>query len=136
MKIKKHPQLNIYQTIPRALLPFKPLGTLALLLLVSCSSTETVCLPQATTSTKTVPRPQTATSRTFADWCLNKNKQSVETRRTVDVLLQVAKTQDCKQADKFLSTRITLDLDEKQITDIKPLSSLTNLTQLQLNNKQ
>ena len=71
-------------------------------------------------------------------WCLNKNKESVETKHTVDVLLQVAETQDCNQANKFLSTRtpFTLILTNKQITDLRPLSSLTNLTDLYLYNNQ
>ncbi len=77
---------------------------------------------------------QTTTPRTFADWCLNKTKESVETLHTVDVLLQVAKTQDCHQASRLLSARTELFLENTQIADLKPFSSLTNLTRLFLNN--
>ena len=50
-----------------------------------------------------------------------------ETRQTVDVLLQVAKTPDCLQANQLLSTLTKLDLNSKQLTDLRPLSSFTNL---------
>jgi internalin A len=69
---------------------------------------------------------------TFTDWCLNKNHLSVETKHTVDVLLQVAQTDNCHEAHKLLSTRTELSLNDSQITDLKPLSSFTNLTKLSL----
>jgi internalin A len=75
-----------------------------------------------------------ATTRTFADWCLNKNKESVQTKYTVNVLLQVAQTQDCHQANQILATRTELFLQARQIADLKPLSSLTNLIELYLYN--
>jgi hypothetical protein len=79
---------------------------------------------------------ETTTPRTFADWCLNKANLSGETLHTVDALLQVAKTQDCNQADKLLSTRTSLSLRNNKIADLKPLSTLTNLTELSLGSNQ
>lgn len=70
MNVGKHPQRNIYKAF--ALLGVLSLGTLTLFLFVS-----SFCA-------KAVPLENTTTPRTFADWCLNKPKFSVETRRTND----------------------------------------------------
>jgi internalin A len=151
MNVKKHPQLNLNLAILRTLPPFRPLATLLVFLSVSCSAATTASLPQITTvsnpysskakrikriSGTTASLPQTTTARTFADWCLNKNNLSVQTKHTVDVLLQEAQTQDCHRASKLLSTRTELSLNNNQITDLKPLSSLTKLTYLVLDNNQ
>ena len=74
--------------------------------------------------------------RTFADWCLNKANLSRETLHTVDALLEVVKTQDCNLANKLLSTRTWLNLTSNRITDIRPLSTLINLTRLDLGNNR
>jgi internalin A len=60
----------------------------------------------------------------------------VETLHTINALLQVAKTTDCNQASKLLSALTTLTLFGNQISDLRPLSSLTNLTGLSLDNNQ
>jgi|ERR687886_1671343 internalin A len=52
-----------------------------------------------------VPLKETATPKRFANWCLNKANLPPDTRHTVDVLLQVARTQECDRASKQLSTR-------------------------------
>ena len=83
-----------------------------------------------------IPLEQTSTPRRFVDWCLNKAKLTSATRHTVEVLLQQAKTQDCDQADRYLSTHTILVLSNNQITDLKPLSSLTRLTYLYLSDNQ
>ena len=100
------------------------LSTLALVQLVSSSPADAI------------PPQQATAPRTFADWCLDRNNLSVQTRHTVDALLQVAQTTDCHQASKLLSTRTALSLNYNQITDLKPLSTLTNLTELFLINNQ
>jgi len=74
--------------------------------------------------------------RTFADWCRQKADLSPEARRTVEVLLQKAETTECDAADRELSSLTGLYLDNNQISDIKPLESLTNLTWLFLDNNQ
>ena len=124
MKVKKHPQLNLNLAIPRTLPLFRPLATLFVFLSVSSSAAGTASLPQTTTP------------RTFADWCLNQANLSVQTQRTVDVLLRVAKTTDCNQASSLLSTRTELSLKNNKITDLTPLSGLTNLAALVLDNNQ
>jgi len=118
MKVEKPPQLNknLASTLPSVRL----LGTLFGILFV-------LGFPVLATENKEITTP-----KTFTDWCLNKNNLSVETRHTVDVLLQEAETSDCHQAEKLLSTLTHLSPMGGQITDLKPLSTLTNLTSLQL----
>ncbi|WP_243406902.1 leucine-rich repeat domain-containing protein [Cuspidothrix issatschenkoi] len=72
------------------------------------------------------------TPKTFTEWCQQKASLPQETRRTVEALLKVAKTQNCSQANQTLTKLTSLDLRENQISDIKPLSTLTNLTSLDL----
>jgi internalin A len=122
MKVKKHHQLK--NNSATTLSGVRSLGTLFVFFFVSCFPAYAV------------PFQETTTARTFADWCLNKHNLKVETKRTIDVLLQVAKTADCHQGSSLLSTRTELDLNNNQITDLKPLSGLTNLTNLYLANNQ
>jgi len=122
MKVKKHHQLK--NNSATTLSGVRPLGTLFVFFFVSSFPVQAVSLQETTTP------------KTFADWCLNKNNLSVETLRTIDALLQVAKTTDCNQASKLLSALTELFLDSNQIADLKPLSTLTNLTELKLNNNQ
>ena len=70
--------------------------------------------------------------RTFADWCRQKADLSPEAKRTVELLLKEAGTTECDAANQTLSSLTQLDLDNNQISDIKPLESLTNLTSLSL----
>jgi len=78
-----------------------------------------------------------ATPVPFATLCKNKDKPgilgiNVERRHTVDVLLEVAGTQDCEKAEAKLKSLTSLSLFHKQISDFSPLESLTNLTTLDL----
>ena len=73
---------------------------------------------------------------TFADWCRQKADLSPETKHTVEVLLKEAGTTDCDVANQKLSSLTALRLSENQISDIKPLASLTNLTSLLLKGNQ
>ena len=70
--------------------------------------------------------------RTFADWCRQKADLSPEAKHTVEVLLQNANTTECDAANQRLVSIRSLDLSDKEISDIKPLESLTNLTILYL----
>ena len=72
------------------------------------------------------------TPKTFKEWCQQKASLPQETRYTVEVLLNVAKTQNCSQANQTLTKLTSLNLSVNQISDIKPLSNLTNLTSLSL----
>jgi internalin A len=75
-------------------------------------------------------------AQTFTEWCQQKANLSQQRRRTVEVLLQVAKTQNCGQANQTLTNLTELSLEQNQISDIKPLSNLTNLTELSLGGNQ
>src|SRR4028118_1084260 len=68
--------------------------------------------------------------RTFADWCRQKDSLSPEAKHTVEVLLEKAGTTECDAADRTLSSLTYLFLSYNQISDIKPLASLTNLSLL------
>ena len=70
--------------------------------------------------------------RTFADWCRQKADLSPEAKRTVEVLLQKAETTECDAANQTLSSLTGLYLGNNQISDIKPLESLTKLTKIRL----
>jgi internalin A len=74
--------------------------------------------------------------RTFADWCRQKADLSPEAKHTVEVLLQQAGTTECDAANQTLLSLTGLLLPNNQISDIKPLESLTNLTVLFLPNNQ
>jgi len=118
MKVCKHLKLN---KNPASTLPgVRSLGTLAFFLFVSSFPAQAASLQEITTP------------KTFADWCLNKANLSVETKRTIDALLEEAKTQDCHQANKLLSRSTSLNLFYKSISDLRPLSTLTNLRELDL----
>jgi internalin A len=70
------------------------------------------------------------TPKTFTEWCEQKGSLSKETRHTVEVLLKVAETQNCSQANQMLTKLKELNLKENQIKNIEPLFNLTNLTNL------
>jgi len=122
MKVCKSLKLN--KNLASMLPGVRSLGTLALFLFVSSIPVQAVSLQETTTP------------RTFADWCLNKNNLSVETKHTIDVLLEQARTTDCNQASKVLSAVTEFSLSHYRIADLKPLSTLTNLTYLSLGNNR
>ena len=74
--------------------------------------------------------------RTFADWCREKDSLSPEAKHIVELLLEEAGTTECDAADRTLSSLTELNLSAVnsgiEISDIKPLASLTNLTKLSL----
>lgn len=68
--------------------------------------------------------------RRFADWCLHKDSLSPKARHTVEQLLAEVITSDCYQAEQQLASVIRLRLNYQEISDITPLSTLTNLATL------
>jgi internalin A len=86
--------------------------------------------------TPKVTAAPTKTPKTFTEWCQKKASLPQETRGTVEALLQVAKTQNCSQANQMLTNLTSLDLSANEISDIKPLSNLTNLTSLNLSTNE
>ena len=79
-------------------------------------------------------QPPTFTS--FADYCLHKDSLTEAARHTVEVLLEIADTSDCNEAERILLNCTSLNLDSNLLTDISPLSTLTNLTELYLHNNK
>jgi internalin A len=89
-----------------------------------------------------------ANNQSFEQWCVQKNSLPAETRKTVELLLKKSGTQDCKLADSKLNTLSEIylhenqlfsdeiNLPENQISDIKPIASLRNLTRLSLSFNQ
>lgn len=88
----------------------------------------------STPSTQTAfAQGNTSTSpKTFREWCLEKANQTPQVQKTIDALLLRVQTQDCTQASRTLRLRTTLDLTNASLTDLSPLSSLTQLTSLNL----
>jgi internalin A len=72
----------------------------------------------------------------FKEWCHQQASLSAERRITVEVLLAQAETNDCELAAKNLLSRTALYLDQKGISDLSPLSELTNLESLSLHNNR
>ena len=128
--------------------------------LVSCQASQISAVPvndknierQSLDNKNTENKPistKNADYKSFEQWCLNKDSLSVETRKTVELMLKVSATQDCKLADSKLRSVSNLDLVVKldydaglldaayraeplKISDLRPLASLTNLTTLNL----
>ena len=66
-------------------------------------------------------------NQSFEQWCLQKKSLPTETKKTVEVLLKKAGTQNCKLADSRLKSSTILKMAFDQTSDLKPLASLTNL---------
>ena len=78
------------------------------------------------------PKPQNQESiKSFSQWCKQKDSLPKETKHTVEVLLKKAAAYDCASAEQILNERQQLIL-KNQISDLKPLAGLTNLTTLLL----
>lgn len=85
--------------------------------------------------------------RSIFDWCIHKDKLSGTTRNLVETLLLKAETTDCGIAQQRLSQMTSLNLDATPlsnpdqvtagpISDLRPLSTLTQLTSLNLYHQQ
>jgi internalin A len=75
--------------------------------------------------------PQLIT-KSFAQWCEEKNNLPADSKLTVDLLLKEADTKDCKLANTKLRKLTQLDLYHNDISNLEPLASLSNLTSLDL----
>jgi internalin A len=80
-----------------------------------------------------IQQPKT---KTFAQWCQQKNAVPATTKLTIDLLLKQAGTKNCALADSKISSLTELNLSESGISDLKPLSGLTKLTSLSLYNNK
>lgn len=72
----------------------------------------------------------------FKQLCQKLTSLSAERRKTVEALLAEAGTSDCELAAKNLSSRTALNLVSRGISDLSPLSGLTNLAGLYFYNNQ
>jgi internalin A len=66
----------------------------------------------------------------FFDWCTLPIE--AEARHTVDVLLILADTQDCRKASQVLSAMEEIDLSYSDIVDLRPLRAFPKLRSLDL----
>ena len=83
-----------------------------------------------------VATTQKKTPKTFLQWCEQKKSLPLATRTTINILLDKAGTQNCRIANSKLKSLTNLFLIDNQISDIKPLAGLTNLTNLYLRGNQ
>ncbi|MDJ1184363.1 CHAT domain-containing protein [Roseofilum casamattae] len=77
-----------------------------------------------------------AQERSFKQWCDRAARLSAPERHTVSVLLEVAGTENCAEAEQALLAMVNLDLGMKEIENIAPLGSLTHLKGLNLSFNQ
>jgi internalin A len=87
--------------------------------------------------------PRSVKTKTFAQWCQQRNSVPAATKLTIDLLLQRTSTKNCKLAnaelikleDLYLSRADVENGDiTKPISDLNPIASLTNLKNLFLRN--
>jgi internalin A len=94
-----------------------------LLQIVSCTSISSPIKLQSTPP---------SISKSFTQWCNEKESLPAAAKLTVDLLLKEVDTKDCNLANSKLSSLNSLDLYYENIINIEPLASLTNLTSLDL----
>jgi internalin A len=91
--------------------------------IVSCNS---VSSPMKLESTLPV------VSKSFTQWCNEKESLPPDAKFTVDLLLKEVNTKDCNLANSKLNKLESLDLYYNKITNIEPLASLNKLTSIDL----
>ncbi|MGK7916047.1 MAG: leucine-rich repeat domain-containing protein, partial [Prochloraceae cyanobacterium] len=69
-------------------------------------------------------------AKSFQDWCLEKDNLSSQTQYTIEVLLEFSGEESCDLANRVLTKLKVLSLNFRNISDLRPLGSLTRLTQL------
>jgi internalin A len=71
-------------------------------------------------------------TKTFTQWCQQRNSVPAATKLTIDLLLKEVGTKNCQLADYKINSLTELNLSEREVSDLKPLSGLTKLTSLDL----
>lgn len=71
-------------------------------------------------------------ANSFTDLCSRRDELPRSARRTINTLLDKAKTEDCAEAQQTLTSRSILDLSSSDVEDLTPLQSLPHLRQLNL----
>jgi internalin A len=80
--------------------------------------------------------PTQVKSKSFTQWCQQKDSLPAATKLTIDLLLRQAGTKSCALADAKINSLTELNLSEGGISDLRPLSGLTKLTTLNLYNNK
>lgn len=75
---------------------------------------------------------QSAAPRSFLSWCQQQEQLTPAARHTVNVMLEKAATEDCQQATEILESASSLSITEREISDLRPISTLNQLTVLRL----
>jgi internalin A len=70
--------------------------------------------------------------KSFTEWCQEKDSVPIATKQTIEVLLAEAGTKNCQEASSKLGRLNSLMLNHTGISDLKPLSSLINLRNLNI----
>jgi internalin A len=86
-------------------------------------------------STRTIA-VQSAQPQSFAQWCQRKSTVPAATKQTINVLLKIAKPNNCELADARLRSGTLLDLRDSRVSDLRPLASFEKLEYLWLSNNQ
>ena len=76
-------------------------------------------------------------SLNFLHYCKTVEQKQItnlEIKKTVDALLELAKTVECEPAYKYLNQLEFLSLSDQEIVDLRPLSGFANLKSLDLSN--
>jgi internalin A len=63
----------------------------------------------------------------FGAWCEQRNLIKLETAHTINVVLNLLGTNDCRTANSLLKERRELNLNKSEIIDLRPLAGLVNL---------
>lgn len=72
----------------------------------------------------------------FVDWCIQYNQLSSSEQHTVNALLEVSGTDNCQDSSHYLLSLTTLDLSDRQIESLAPLSGFDQLQSLYLGQNQ
>lgn len=75
-------------------------------------------------------------SKSFAQWCLERQTLPATTQHTVNMLLKYYKTDSCQKADERTSQETLLNLSNSQIIDLRPLARMNKLEYLILSNNK
>jgi internalin A len=87
------------------------------------------CTPE---SVQTKPEKPQLLTKSFTQWCKEKENLPPTTQSIIDLLLVEADTKDCELANTKLLKLTQLDLYHNNISNLEPLASLKNLTSLDL----
>jgi internalin A len=74
--------------------------------------------------------------KSFLQWCQQRDSIPKSAKHTVNALLKEFESNNCQVADRKIKRASIIELTNKQITDLSPLSNLPNLRHLVLDNNR